>query len=124
MKLSTRLTTTFLTLSLISVAQADDQIIRQYESVRDMGMGGLKITTGLYDDNFFGNPARATANPTWRFTIFDPSVMVDNHLVANLNSFVGSGGDTIQKVADTAGENNHARIQTTMPAWYLPPSDH
>ena len=87
-------------------------------------MGGLKITTGLYDDNFFGNPARATANPVWRFTIFDPAVEVDNHFISNVNSFASGGGNVIQNVADTAGENNHLRLQTTMPAWYLPPSDH
>jgi hypothetical protein len=108
----------------ITNAHADEQILRQYESVRDYGMGGLKITTGLYDDNFFGNPARATSNPVWRFTILDPAVMVDNHFISNVNSFASGGGNVIQNVADTAGENNHLRIQTTMPAWYLPPSDH
>jgi hypothetical protein len=105
------------------IASSDDQIIRQYESVRDMGMGGLKITTGLYDDNFFGNPARAAANPSWRVTILDPSLEVDSHLVQNVTAFTG-GGDEIQKVANTAGDNNHARLETTMPAWYLPPSNH
>jgi hypothetical protein len=106
----------------ISSAYADEQIIRQYESVRDMGMGGLKITTGLYDDNFFANPARATANPSWRVTILDPSIEIDSHLTQNIQSFTGS--NTIQNIADTAGDNNHARLQTTMPAWYLPPSNH
>jgi hypothetical protein len=43
--------------------------------------------------------------------------------VTNAKSFTGSG-DTVQKVADTASNNNHARLQTTMPAWYLPPSNH
>ena len=127
MKLSKLCTSVLVSLAssfIIASAHADEQIIRQYESVRDYGMGGLKITTGLYDDNFFANPARATANPVWRFTIFDPAVMVDNHFVSNVNSFASGGGNVIQNVADTSGENNHLRIQTTMPAWYLPPSDH
>jgi hypothetical protein len=123
MKTSIRFALVFLGLALVTSAFADEQIIRQYESVRDMGMGGLKITTGLYDDNFFGNPARMTADPSWRVTIFDPSIEVDSHLVQNVTAFTG-GGDEIQKVANTAGDNNHARIQTTMPAWYLPPSNH
>jgi len=113
----------FVLFNLCSEALADEQIMRQYESIRDMGMGGCKITTGLYDDNFFANPARATANPTWRFTLFDPSIEVDSHLTQNISSFTGSG-DKIQNVASTAGDNNHARLETTMPAWYLPPSDH
>lgn len=126
MKLSKIYTTVLVSLAagFVSGAHADEQIIRQYESVRDYGMGGLKITTGLYDDNFFGNPARAAANPVWRFTILDPAVMVDNHFISNVNSFASGGGKVVQNVADTAGENNHLRIQTTMPAWYLPPSDH
>jgi hypothetical protein len=126
MKLSTRFASLFLPLAFSAVAlsaHADEQIFRQYESVRDYGMGGLKITTGLYDDNFFGNPARAAANPVWRFTIFDPAVMVDNHFVSNVNSFGTGGGQLIQNVANTAGEDNHLRVQTTMPAWYLPPSE-
>jgi hypothetical protein len=126
MKLSTRFASHLLPLVFSAVSlnvHADEQIVHQYESVRDYGMGGLKITTGLYDDNFFGNPARATANPVWRFTIVDPAVMVDNHFVSNVNSFGSGGGQLIQNVADTAGENNHLRLQTTMPAWYLPPSE-
>jgi hypothetical protein len=123
MKLLTRLTSALFILSIASLAKADEQIIRQYESIRDMGMGGLKITTGLYEDNFFGNPARAAANPSWRVTILDPSLEVDSHLTQNITAFTGSG-DKIQNIAGTAGDNNHARLETTMPAYYLPPSNH
>jgi hypothetical protein len=123
MKLLTRFTSALFILSITSLAHADEQIIRQYESIRDMGMGGLKITTGLYEDNFFGNPARAAANPAWRVTILDPTIEVDSHLVQNITAFTGSG-DKIQNIANTAGDNNHARLETTMPAWYLPPSNH
>ena len=51
-------------LALSPSAHALDQIIRPYQSVRSAGMGGVRITTGLYDENFFNNPARVTANPS------------------------------------------------------------
>ena len=38
---------------------------------RSDAMGETRITTGLYDENFFNNPARVTANPRFRFTIVD-----------------------------------------------------
>ena len=114
----------FLTISFTtSSAFAFDHIIRPYQSVRTSGMGGVFETTGLYDQNFFGNPARVTANPTWRLTLFDPMVETDSRRVSHVNA-ITSSGNTVQQVSETAGSDNHLRLQTTMPAWYLPPSDH
>lgn len=104
-------------------AFAYDQIIRPYESVRTSAMGGVFETTGLYDQNFFGNPARVCANPVWRFTIFDPMVETNASAVSHVTTLAGSG-NTVQKIAETAGSDNHFRLQTTMPAWYLPANDH
>lgn len=98
-----------------------DQIVRPYQSVRSSGMGGVYETTGLYDQNFFGNPARVTANPSWRITLFDPMVETDNSAISHVSA-VTSSGDTVRKVAETAGSDNHLRLQTTMPAYYLPVS--
>jgi hypothetical protein len=102
-------------------AFAYELIVRPYESVRTSGMGGVFETTGLYDQNFFGNPARVCANPTWRFTIFDVMAETDTSAISHVSSISGSG-NTVQKIAETAGSDNHLRLQTTMPAWYLPPS--
>jgi hypothetical protein len=100
-------------------AHALDQIIRPYQSVRSSGMGGVRLTTGLYDENLFANPARATANPRFRLTILDPMIETNSNLPSTVSDMLGSG-DTIQKIASTAGGNNHGRIQTTMPAFYVP----
>lgn len=103
---------------LCSSALAAEQIIRPYQSARSSGMGGVKLTTGLYDENFFGNPARITANPKNRFTILDPMVEASSSSIKKVGDLTGSG-DVWQKLGDTAGDNNHIRIQTTMPALYI-----
>ena len=95
--ISAFLTTSFIT----SSAFAFDNIIRPYQSARTSGMGGVFETTGLYDQNFYGNPARVTANPTWRLTIFDPMVETDSSAVSHVNA-ITSSGNTVQQVAETA----------------------
>ncbi|MGK5085009.1 hypothetical protein WDW37_17100 [Bdellovibrionota bacterium FG-1] len=106
-------------LVLSPCAHALDQIVRPYWSVRSAGMGGIRITTGLYDENFFNNPARVTANPRFRFTLLDPMIETNSTLPSTISKLTGSG-DTIQKIANTAGLNNHVRFQTTFPAFYVP----
>ena len=106
--------------SLVTDAFAVENIIRPYESARSAAMGGVKLTTGLYDENFFANPARNTANPTWKISLIDLTAEINSSLISNVGSFTSGGGDTITKVANTAGSNNHARIQTAMPAFYIP----
>ena len=103
----------------IQDAHAVDQIIRPYQSARSAAMGGVHLTTGLYDENFFGNPARAMANPTWRVTVLDPMVEVGTKTISTAGNLT-SGGDTLTKIGDTAGNDNHGRFQTTMPAIYIP----
>jgi hypothetical protein len=82
-------------------------------------MGGVLLTTGLYDQNFFGNPARATANPKWRVGLLDVTVEASNATFSTASSLV-DGKDVISKLAEHAGDNNHARIQTAFPSLYLP----
>ncbi len=105
--------------SMSSTANALEQIIRPYWSVRDAGMGGVRMTTGLYESNFFGNPARATANPKFRVTILDPAFEFNSNTISTTSDILG-GGDLVQKIGDTAGSNNHVRVQTTLPAFYVP----
>lgn len=100
-------------------ALALDQIIKPYESVRSSGMGGVVYTTGLYDDNYFANPARVTANPVWRVTILDPMVETNSHIENSVN-LAKSGSSFFSNLGQDAGDNNHARVQTTMPSFYIP----
>jgi hypothetical protein len=100
-------------------AHALNQIIKPYQSVRSSGMGGLKLTTGLYDDNFFGNPARVLANPTWRVTLFDPMVETSRSTITNIGDIASADGDTLSGIGGTAGRNNHGRLQFSTPAVYI-----
>lgn len=99
-----------------------EHIIRPYQGIRSSAMGGVLVSTGLYDENFFGNPARVAANPSNRFTIFDPFLETTPKTIQHGGDLTG-GGDKIQNVADTAGDNLHARIQTAFPAYYHPNPD-
>ncbi|MBC7692049.1 MAG: hypothetical protein H7222_09785 [Methylotenera sp.] len=102
-----------------SDAFALENIVRPYFSARSAGMGGLHLTTGLYDENFYGNPARATANPTWKISILDLTVETSPSTISHVGDLLGSG-DKVAKIADSSGSNNHARVQTAFPAIYIP----
>jgi hypothetical protein len=92
-----------------------DNIIRPFYSVRSSGMGGVRLTTGLYDDNFFGNPARMAANPEFRIQVVLPvlpavgNMEVNSGALSNISTVASGSGDTISKLGDTAGTNNHIR---------------
>ncbi|MBU6375973.1 MAG: hypothetical protein KGQ59_08265 [Bdellovibrionales bacterium] len=101
-------------------AQASDQIIKPLQTVRSSGMGGLKLTTGLYEDNFFGNPARVLANPKWKVTIFDPTIETSRSTITNVSDVASSSGDSLAAIGDTAGNNNHGRIQLSTLSFYIP----
>jgi hypothetical protein len=100
-------------------ALALDNITRPYTSPRSTGMGGVKLTTGLYDENFFGNPARVTANPVWRFQLLEVVAEASKDTFSTASELAG-GDDPLVNAASTAGNVNHGRVQTTFPAIYLP----
>lgn len=98
-----------------------DQIIKPYQSARTSAMGGVKLTTGLYDQNFFGNPARVMANPKWRVSLLDVMAETTSGTVSAVSDLVGDNNDEIlSKVSDQAGNNLHGRIQTSFPSVYIP----
>lgn len=111
-------------LSLLSLqqAQASDEIIRRYQSIRSSGMGGVKITTGLYDENFFGNPARTIANPRFRLTLLDPMAEVSSSAIGNVSSLVNSN-NAVGELGNTAGDNNHGRVQLNTLSVFIPAGD-
>ena len=103
-----------------SLSYGLDQITRPYQSVRSAGMGGVRYTTGLYDENFFGNPARATANPGFRITLLDPMVESTTSTISQVGTIAG-GSNVLSNLSDTSGTNLHGRIQLTMPSVYFQP---
>ena len=107
-----------ISLGLCDTAFALDQIVRPYQSVRSAGMGGVRMTTGLYDENFFNNPARVTANPRSKFTILD---LLPAEVTAATMSAAGSvisGTNPLNVAATNAGKNIHDRFQLILPAYY------
>ncbi|MGE0615508.1 MAG: hypothetical protein AB7P04_07695 [Bacteriovoracia bacterium] len=101
-------------------AQAYDNIIKPYQSPRSSAMGGVKLTTGLYDENFFGNPARVTANPKWKVQMPDPMLESTVSTLGNINKIIKADDNFLQSVGSTSGSNLHVRIQMTFPSVYLP----
>ncbi len=118
-KLISKLSPAFMILILTVPAHALDQITRPYLSVRSMGMGSTRITTGLYDDNFFNNPARVTANPSSKFTFFDITPLDINTHALRILSPLMAGQDPLTTISDSAGDNIHERFQMVLPAYYL-----
>jgi len=106
-------------LIISSQAFALEQITRPYYSARMAGMGGVRLTTGLYDDNFFGNPARVMANPKWRVSVLDFGMEANAGSMSNLGTVMGSS-DVLKAIGETAGTSNHIRVQTIMPSVFIP----
>jgi len=100
-------------------AKALENIVRPYQSARAAGMGGIIYTTGIYEENFFANPARAAFNPKWRVDIVSQLFEANTGLIENIDKISGSG-NTIENIAATQGKNNHLRVQTILPALYFP----
>ena len=101
-------------------SRAADHIIRRFMGVRSLGMGGVRVTTGLYEDNFLGNPARVTANPDWKLDLFNITAESNPTTIAVARAFTSGGGDVLSQVAETTGKPLHARVQTHFPAFYSP----
>ncbi len=101
-----------------SSALALENIVRPFQTIRSAAMGNVRYTTGLYEENFFSNPARTADNPTWRLDLFNTSFEVNSNVISNISEL--SSGDKIAAAADAAGDNQHVRIQTLFPAVYFP----
>jgi hypothetical protein len=97
---------------------ATEAIHRQYVSPRSTSMGGVRITTGYYDDNFFGNPARVTANPHGKFTLLDISAETTWSSIGRFGQLLKAPNDYVNIMGQGAGDNLHARLQTILPAYY------
>ncbi|MGZ3688429.1 MAG: hypothetical protein ACXWPM_11335 [Bdellovibrionota bacterium] len=121
--------------ALISAnAFALDNIIHPWVSSRNLGMGGVMITTGLYDDNFFGNPARVTANPIWRVGLplfLDLYAELDPGLITNVGGIAGalSSGSALTgiltAISASAGTPAHMRLQMPLlPTIYVGGGEH
>lgn len=100
-------------------ARALDQIIRPFQSIRSMGMGGLVTTTGIWEENFYGNPARVTANYKFRIQLPDPSVVSTLGTLNQINNVLSNLNNLLATIGNTAGTHLHARVQMAFPGVYF-----
>ncbi len=110
------------TLLSATPAFALDQIVRPFYGIRAAGMGGTRISTGLYDEVFYGNPARATENPVARLDLLDLNLETSSDTLSNLSDLTQSGSEMLEALGDTAGRNSHVRVQSVFPAYHRPRS--
>ncbi len=100
----------------LSSSWAVEPIINSFLSTRSEGMGGVSMTTGFYEENFFNNPARVIANPESKLTLFQLTAESNTHLIKALSNTSGTLGDIANR---EVGQNLHERVQLVLPAWYL-----
>lgn len=102
-------------------AWAQQQILRPYSSPRVTGMGGVVLTTGMWDDNFYGNPAQTGLNPRFKVRIFDVVPMLETTLpsITAIPRFL-STSDPMAALGQVVGQPIHLRIQTAWPSVFIP----
>jgi hypothetical protein len=92
-------------------------IIRSFHSVRTAGMGDVRYTTGLYEENFYANPARMTANPSNRIQLPKISVEAGSAALGALSDLLNSHGD-LSAASGSVGKPISARFQLVFPGYY------
>lgn len=101
-----------------------DEIIKPYQSVRSAGMGGVVMTTGLYDENFFNNPARVTANPKSKFTLLQLTpAELNPETIRSVPDVISNAKNLKTTLSNISGEYLHNRTQFILPAFYLASND-
>lgn len=108
-------TLSLLILSLLVVETASAQyayrpIVRSFHSVRTAGMGDVRYTTGLYEENLFANPARTTQNPENRIQLPKFSFEVGASSIGAVSDLVGSSSG-LSAASGSVGEPLSARFQ-------------
>lgn len=98
-------------------AQAWELIDRPFQTLRSTSMGGVRFSTGLYADNFFGNPARAMANPSPRFDLLDLTIEGNPQSIDTILALI-RGTPAMDKVSSSGGKNHHARVQLNLLNYY------
>lgn len=107
-----------LVITFSSSALAISPIVRSYQSVRAQGMGNVRYTTGLYEENFFGNPARISENPSNMFQLPKFSFEAGSQTLSSLNTLLGGNDGGLSTVSDVVGKPISARFQFLFPAYY------
>jgi hypothetical protein len=104
--------------TLAPESHAFSPIIRPYQSARSAAMGNVRYTTGLYEENFYANPARATANPENLFQFPKLTLEVGGGTLSSLQKIMNSTGGGMSAVSGAVGEPLSTRIQLLALAYH------
>ena len=117
--MKTNLLTLLALLSVITTQNAFsyNEIIRPYHSVRAAGMGDVRYTTGLFEENFYANPARATENPENLFQLPKISAEVGTNTLGTISDITKSGSG-LSGFAKDVGKPVSQRFQLVFPGFY------
>lgn len=107
-----------LNLFLSSNALAYAPILHEFLGVRSEGMGGVRYTTGLYEENFFANPARATDNPENMFQLPKITLEAGSNTIGAINTVSKAGSNGLASLSDQIGKPLSAQFQLVFPAFY------
>ena len=94
----------------LNSAHAYHPIIRDFHSVRTAGMGDIRYTVGLFEENFFANPARSADNPENLLQIMKISLESSKATLSNLGKLTKSGNE-LNTFVDSLGDPMSARLQ-------------
>lgn len=92
-------------------------IIRAFHSARTAGMGDVRVTTGMYEEALFGNPARLTAIEGTRFQLPKFTFEVSSAALGAMGDLLSSDGG-LSAASGSVGKPISARFQMMLPAYY------
>ena len=101
-----------------TTAFALNPILRDFHSVRAAGMGDVRYTTGIFEENLYANPARSTDNPENLLQLPQLSFEASGATLTALNSLLKSGSNGLQAFSDNVGKPLSARFQMVFPGYY------
>jgi hypothetical protein len=110
MKTQAKLLFLFSALLVAMPAHAYHPILRDFHSVRTAGMGDIRYTVGLFEENFFANPARSADNPENLLQIMKVSMESSSATLSTLGKLLKSGNE-LNTFADSLGDPLSARLQ-------------
>jgi len=99
-----------LSLLLGSSALAYAPISQDFRSARTSGMGGVRYTTGEYEENFFANPARSADNEGFQIQLMKLSVETSSGTISSIGNLVKSNSG-LSGFSGIVGKPQYARFQ-------------
>ena len=85
-------------------------ITQDFRSTRTAGMGGVRYTTGEYEENFFANPARSADNPGFQLQLMKLTVETSSGTISSIGNLLKSHSG-LSGFSGIVGQPQYARFQ-------------